>query len=181
MEEKEIARRGRKKKEIDKTFSERLSKLLKDKKEQGLIQDDVAKAIGVSRQALGKWANGETVPDIMDLKSLASYFEVSSDFLLGLSEFTNGDNSFKDVSKRTNIPERTLYNITKLYNLGTEFPDIEVASMHKYHTFFFFERDDIDKIINGYINSIYESFENAYSRLLKEEASDNGNNNPTEE
>ena len=46
MEEKTITKRGRKKKEIDKTFSERLSKLLKDKKEQGIIQDDVAKSIG---------------------------------------------------------------------------------------------------------------------------------------
>ena len=115
MEEKTITKRGRKKKEIDKTFSERLSKLLKDKKEQGIIQDDVAKSIGVSRQALGKWANGETVPDILDLKSLAMYFNVSTDYLLGLSELANGDVSFTQASKLTNISEKSLLKLSEIY------------------------------------------------------------------
>lgn len=53
-------KRGRKKKEIDGNFAKLLSELLqKVKTKNGIVQDDVAKAIGVSRQALGKWANGE--------------------------------------------------------------------------------------------------------------------------
>ena len=99
MEEKK-SNRGRKK-EIDGVFAERLSVLLKSKKEQGIIQDTVANTIGVSRQALGKWANGETVPDILDLKKLANYFEVSADYLLGMSDLIEGDITLKKASTTT--------------------------------------------------------------------------------
>lgn len=176
MEEK-INRRGRKKKEIDGVFAERLSELLKSKKEQGIIQDTVASTIGVSRQALGKWANGETVPDILDLKKLANYFEVSADYLLGLSDLTEGDITLKKASEHTGIPEKTLYNISRLYNLENDFPGVDMAYTHKFHTFFFYESKKIDGIINGYINSLYDSFENAYNEMIKE-APANGNNNP---
>ncbi len=144
MEEKTIAKRGRKKKEIDKTFSERLSKLLKDKKEQGIIQDDVAKSIGVSRQALGKWANGETVPDILDLKSLAVYFNVSSDYLLGLSELSNGDISLTNASKLTNISEKSLLKLSEIYldDLSAKYMNILI------------QNDYISKMIDDHIHAL---------------------------
>lgn len=99
-------KRGRKKKEIDGNFAKLLSELLqKVKTEKGIIQDDVAKAIGVSRQALGKWANGETVPDILDLKKLAIYFDVSADYLLGLTDNKTLDITVKAICEYTGLSE----------------------------------------------------------------------------
>jgi AbrB family looped-hinge helix DNA binding protein len=44
-----------------------------------LTQEDVAEKIGVSRQAIAKWENGETIPDINSCISLAKLFGVSLD------------------------------------------------------------------------------------------------------
>ena len=54
-----------------------------------VTQQDVADAIGKSRQAVGFYANGTSSPDWETITHLARYFNVSADWLLGLSEFTN--------------------------------------------------------------------------------------------
>ena len=54
-----------------------------------VTQQDVADAIGKSRQAVGFYANGTSSPDWETIAHLAQYFNVSADWLLGLSEFTN--------------------------------------------------------------------------------------------
>lgn len=108
-------KRGRKKKEIDGNFAKLLSELLqKVKTENGIIQDDVAKAIGVSRQALGKWANGETVPDILDLKKIAKYFNVSADYLLGLNNDPTTDPDLIKACKYTGLDEISINTIAKI-------------------------------------------------------------------
>lgn len=110
-------KRGRKKKEIDGNFAKLLSELLqKVKTENGIIQDDVAKAIGVSRQALGKWANGETVPDILDLKKLAKYFNVSADYLLGLNDIQTTNPDLIKACKYTGLDETSINTIAKITN-----------------------------------------------------------------
>lgn len=105
-------KRGRKKKEIDGNFAKLLSELLqKVKTENGIIQDDVAKAIGVSRQALGKWANGETVPDIIDLKKLAKYFDVSADYLLGMTDNKTNDITVKAICEYTGLNDEAVESL----------------------------------------------------------------------
>lgn len=110
-------KRGRKKKEIDGNFAKLLSELLqKVKTKNGIIQDDVAKSIGVSRQALGKWANGETVPDIIDLKKLARYFNVSADYLLGLNDIQTTNPDLIKACKYTGLDEVSINKIAKITN-----------------------------------------------------------------
>ncbi|MGL4623458.1 MAG: helix-turn-helix domain-containing protein [Culicoidibacterales bacterium] len=53
------------------------------RKEKGLTQEDVATALGISAQAVSKWENDLTCPDIMLLIPLAQFFHVSVDTLLG--------------------------------------------------------------------------------------------------
>lgn len=45
-------------------------------------QEDVAEKIGVSRQAVAKWENGETTPDILNCAALARLYDVSVDNLI---------------------------------------------------------------------------------------------------
>lgn len=40
-------------------------------------QEHIAEKIGVSRQAVAKWENGETMPDIINCAALADLYEVS--------------------------------------------------------------------------------------------------------
>ncbi|MBQ8448985.1 MAG: helix-turn-helix domain-containing protein [Clostridia bacterium] len=50
---------------------------------KGLSQDELAEKIYVTRQAVSRWENGETVPNTETLKLLSSFFDVSINTLLG--------------------------------------------------------------------------------------------------
>ncbi len=50
---------------------------------KGLSQDELAKKIFVTRQAVSRWENGETTPNTETLKLLSKLFDVSINTLLG--------------------------------------------------------------------------------------------------
>lgn len=64
-------------------FSERLNQLLKD---ANISQEKLAKSIGYTQRAVSKWINKQTEPTAMAIFLCAKYFNVSSDFLLGLED-----------------------------------------------------------------------------------------------
>lgn len=68
---------------FSKTFADRLSVLRKIKK---LSQEDVAQALGIARQSLSLYENGERVPNIETLAEMARFFNVSADYLLGFND-----------------------------------------------------------------------------------------------
>ena len=49
----------------------------------GFSQDELAEKVFVTRQAVSRWENGETVPNIETLKLLSTLFDVSINTLLG--------------------------------------------------------------------------------------------------
>ena len=49
----------------------------------GYTQEQIAEMLGVSRQAVSKWENGDSVPDMDKIAKLADAFDVSLDELLG--------------------------------------------------------------------------------------------------
>ncbi len=55
------------------------------RKQQGITQETLAAEMGVTVGAVSKWENGVTLPDILMLCSLADYFRVTTDQLLGRS------------------------------------------------------------------------------------------------
>lgn len=64
-------------------FAERLKEL---RIEKGLSLEQVAKGIGVSPIAVSRWENMVRIPNIESLKALALFFNISSDYLLGLED-----------------------------------------------------------------------------------------------
>ena len=50
---------------------------------KGLSQDELAKKVYVTRQAVSRWENGETTPNIETLKLLSKLYDVSINTLLG--------------------------------------------------------------------------------------------------
>ena len=54
--------------------------------QSGLSQDDLAKKVFVTRQAVSRWETGETVPNTETLKLLSELFGVSVDTLLGVPQ-----------------------------------------------------------------------------------------------
>ena len=65
------------------TFNEML---IKRRKEVGQTQDDLADKLGVSRQSVSKWENGECMPDSEKLIKLSDVLDISLDELTGRAE-----------------------------------------------------------------------------------------------
>ena len=61
------------------SIGERIAEL---RKKQEMSQGQLADAMGVSRQAVSKWENDQTCPDISLLPALAEILETSVDALL---------------------------------------------------------------------------------------------------
>lgn len=57
--------------------------IFKLRTKNGLSQDELAEKVYVTRQAVSRWENGETVPNIDTLKLLSKVFNVSINTLLG--------------------------------------------------------------------------------------------------
>ena len=62
------------------TFGQRFSRF---RKNLGLKQDDIAEKVNISAQAVSKWENDLSAPDISTLPILADILNVSLDELLG--------------------------------------------------------------------------------------------------
>ncbi len=53
------------------------------RKERKVTQADIARLLGITQQAVGKWEAGKSTPDPTDLLRIAEYFDTSVDMLLG--------------------------------------------------------------------------------------------------
>ncbi len=62
-------------------FGERLKQL---RVKHNLRQADLAKIFNVRPATLSRWENGIIEPDYLTLANISRYFNVSSDFLLGI-------------------------------------------------------------------------------------------------
>ena len=59
-------------------------RIVANRKRLGLTQDQLAEQLGVTAQAVSKWENDQSCPDITMLPRLAAIFGVSADQLLGM-------------------------------------------------------------------------------------------------
>lgn len=66
-----------------KIFSERLKQL---RLQQNLTLETLGNEFQVTKQTTSRWETGDRVPSIDIVYSLANYFNVSSDYLIGLTD-----------------------------------------------------------------------------------------------
>lgn len=57
-------------------------RILELRKKAGISQEQLAEAVGVSRQAVSKWESGNALPDIDKIILLSDYFRVTTDYIL---------------------------------------------------------------------------------------------------
>lgn len=80
-----------------------LSKILKqERNKKGLSQMAFAKLFGVSQQTIGSWETNRTSPDLESLSKLANFFNVSIDYLLGLTDIPETIDTYIAKQKQTN-------------------------------------------------------------------------------
>ena len=97
------------------------------RKEKGVTQNDVAKAIGVARYTYAKWEQGRAEPCVLDIVKLLNYF----------------DCNFEDLIGEVNIVNLTDSNKTKLND-----KQIQLLS-----SFNLLTEDDQNKVL-GYISAL---------------------------
>lgn len=92
------------KEKVSKTFSQRLKDLRKNAK---MSQDDLAAALGISKGALSYYENMQRVPDIVTLDSIAHFFKVSADYLLGQTKAPTVHVEKKAICDYLGLDEKT--------------------------------------------------------------------------
>lgn len=66
------------------------------RKEKGLSQAELAKALFVNQTAVSQWERGATMPSPNMLNTLADYFHVTTDYLLGRESPVSAENGQKE-------------------------------------------------------------------------------------
>lgn len=64
-------------------FAERLKEL---RSEKGLSQVQLSQLTKLSKSAISFWENDERIPNALAIITLAKFFNVSADYLLGLED-----------------------------------------------------------------------------------------------
>ena len=65
-------------------FSERLQQL---RKEKGLTQLELAKVLNTTQRRISYMESNKVEPDLSTLVLLSKYFEVSTDYLIGIKDY----------------------------------------------------------------------------------------------
>ena len=86
-----------------------------------ISQDKCADALGISRGALSFYENGDRKPDAEIIFKMADYFNVSSDYLIGLSDYKTTDTNLQVACKYTGLSEKAILQLQEYYttNLNT--------------------------------------------------------------
>ena len=93
------------------------NRLQKLRKEKGYSQEQLAEALGISRQAISKWERAESSPDTDNLICLAKLYGVSLDELLSTDE------TIEEIIENNEIAEEEVENYEKTFKV--EIPKIK--------------------------------------------------------
>lgn len=79
--------------------------------EQKITQNALAKDLGVTRQAISQYCDGSTVPNADKLLKLAQYFNVSADYLLGITNAKTIDKDVQFICEYTGLNESVIASL----------------------------------------------------------------------
>jgi transcriptional regulator with XRE-family HTH domain len=81
------------------------SRLLEARKRKGLSQEDIARHLGTKGPAIGRYERDEMKPSIEVAAKMASYLDVSLDFLVGASDEQMDRSTMTRVLELQKLPE----------------------------------------------------------------------------
>lgn len=92
------------------TFPTKLRELMEVNK---ITQETLASYLGVKRQTVSLYKSGQSKPDVDQLYKIASFFGVSSDYLIGISPVQSTDTQVQQVCRFTGLSEKALEKLKK--------------------------------------------------------------------
>ena len=101
-----------------KLFADRLSDLVDEKKKEMYSQKQIASSIGVSSGSLSEWCSDQVTATIDNLVQVARFFDVSADYLLGLTDVKSPKADIKSVNKLTGLDESAINQLIGMKGLS---------------------------------------------------------------
>lgn len=143
---------------FDSLFAARLRSLIDSK---GISKQQLADAIGVSRQAISQYCDGSTIPNAEKLFKIAEYFDVSLDYLTGRTKNTTIDEELKFVCNYTGLNEKTVTMLKESAYNANVFSNIDsnidfIYNLHKMVNLMFSDEHFVMLFCSDFINYIDE-------------------------
>ncbi len=130
-------------------FAERLRKLIKV---SGKSLAQIAMEADISTGAISQYQNGTARPGIDAIINLAKYFNVSADYLLGLSEASTPNIAIQAISKTTGLTDRAIERLGQAAMAEHYFVPYFISALLEYKGF-------VD-ILGSFVD-----YQNEYQRL----------------
>ncbi|MBQ9902496.1 MAG: helix-turn-helix transcriptional regulator [Clostridia bacterium] len=89
-------------------FADRLFSL---RKENNLTRQKVSDSLGITRAALEYYEKGKRTPDVNMIAKMASYYGVSTDYLLGCSDARSSDDKIRIACDVTGLDEKHIITL----------------------------------------------------------------------
>lgn len=96
------------------------------RKENLKTQEEMAKILGINRSTFAEYERGKIVPSVGMLEAISKYFNVSTDYLMGKTNFTTQEerkeapNDILDISKQLNLMLDNLHDNSAALTLDGE-------------------------------------------------------------
>lgn len=100
-------------------FPTRLRELIK---ERGITQKMLGDYVGVRPQTISLYTTGQNYPDINGLRKIAEYFEVSADWLIGLTDARTTDPIEQAAFNALGLSERAIRYLLAINHTPKEWP-----------------------------------------------------------
>ena len=111
MAKKQASQQSRDSKFYDDVLNKRLRDLMDSSNTR---TEDFANAVGVSSSAVRMWHTGYSRPDIEKLPLICRFFNVSADYLLGISEIPSSDIETRDICEKTGLDANAMLNLLRI-------------------------------------------------------------------
>lgn len=120
--------------ETTKVFADKLFDLINEKKPKR--HEEIANEIGVDKSSISKYINDNGEAGINSLVKIARYFDVSTDYLLGLTDVRSNDKSIKAICDFTGLKEYSIKCLkemkdSNLTNIINEFIDFLIENANE--------------------------------------------------
>ena len=119
------------------------------REEKGETQQELANAVGITRQSLSRYEIAARTVSVEVLGALAQHFNVSADYLLGLSDVRSTEQDIQTACEVTGLSEKAIENIQNVYYHFPRAAREELAPMIlNIGTYSDDEKEDFTKTVN---------------------------------
>lgn len=132
-----------------------MNRIKEIRQEKNLSQTDIAKALGVTRQAISLYEKGDREPKLETWQKLADFFGVSVPYLQGISR-VRSSKAYRDYETFLNT----------LYSQREESDEVPLNEFVAFHTVN--ERETFNQLVNLVTNALGNSdFKQRFTKAIK--------------